>query len=452
MRRHLVLFAFAAAAMGIARDARAQGFQVNEHGTCVMGRAGTGVAKACDDGSAMFFNPAGLIGSPGWTISGGVTGIKAFGGFTDDLTETETPLQNGWIPVPHAYVRYGQERWAAGVGMFVPYGLGTQWPETFAGAFSGYDNNLQNIFIQPTFAYQLHPMVTIGAGADLVLGHVKLTQRVDLSENVVPNPLLPPGTTFGQLGVPALTQFADGKLTGSATGFGGHVGVLFQPHERVRIGARYMMRVKMDYDGDVVFTPAPTGITLPASNPYGVPAGTPLDSVVAGAFVSGPLVGQGGGASITLPDQISAGIAFDVTPAVTVLVDYSFVHWALFDTLQINFDDPSLSSTQVEGYKNTHGVRVGLDWAATGKLDVRGGFIYHTAAAPPETVTPLLPEGERNEFTFGLGYAFSDRFRADGAYQYLGQQKRRGRTGELPNNGLYQFDAHLIGLTLTARF
>ena len=36
----------------------AQGFSVNEHGSCAMGRAGTGVAAPCDDGSAMFFNPA----------------------------------------------------------------------------------------------------------------------------------------------------------------------------------------------------------------------------------------------------------------------------------------------------------------------------------------------------------------------------------------------------------
>jgi hypothetical protein len=55
----------------------------------------------------------------------------------------------------------------------------------------------------------------------------------------------------------------------------------------------------------------------------------------------------------------------------------------------------------------------------------------------------------------------SARFRFDAAYQYLKQQDRRGRTGEFPsgvvpdltlNNGLYAFNAHLFGLTLTAGF
>ncbi|MDH4351581.1 MAG: outer membrane protein transport protein [Gemmatimonadota bacterium] len=458
MRRYLVLLALTAASLGISRTAAAQGFQVNEHGTCAMARAGTGVAKPCTDGSAMFFNPAGLIGNKGWTLSAGATVISAFGGFTDDLTSTKTDLANSAIPVPHAYVQYAQDKWAAGVGMFVPYGLGTKWPQTFAGAFAGYDNDLRNIYVQPTVAFRPHPMITIGAGFDVVFGHVKLTQVVDLSENPVPGF---GATTFGQLGVPALTAFANGELTGSGTGYGFHGGITFEPTERLHIGARYMSRVKLTYDGNVVFTPVSTGITLPGGNPFSVPAGTPLDSVVAGAFVDGPLLNQPGGAAITLPDQISAGVAVDVTPALTILADYSYVHWKLFDTLQVNFENTALSSTTIENYKDTHGVRVGIDWAANDKANVRGGYIFHTGAAPATTVTPLLPEGERNEFTIGFGYAFMPQFRVDAAYQYLKQANRRGRTGEFPsgaeptldlNNGLYEFKAHLFGLTLTVGF
>src|SRR2546422_8554869 len=43
----------------------AQGFGIYEQGTCSMGRAGTGVAAPCADGSAIFFNPAGLAGLKG---------------------------------------------------------------------------------------------------------------------------------------------------------------------------------------------------------------------------------------------------------------------------------------------------------------------------------------------------------------------------------------------------
>ena len=109
----------------------AQGFQVNEHGTCVMGRAGTGVASPCDDASSIYYNPAGIAGMQGWTVSAGVTAIYAFGNFTGDLNAEETKLANSVIPVPHFYAAYGKGKWAAGIGAFVPYGLGTVWPDSF---------------------------------------------------------------------------------------------------------------------------------------------------------------------------------------------------------------------------------------------------------------------------------------------------------------------------------
>ena len=51
--------------------AHAQGFGIYEQGACVMSRGGAGVAEPCDDGSAIYVNPAGLATGKGITISGG---------------------------------------------------------------------------------------------------------------------------------------------------------------------------------------------------------------------------------------------------------------------------------------------------------------------------------------------------------------------------------------------
>ena len=45
-----------------------------------MGRAGAGVAAPCADGSAMFFNPAGLAGLTGGHVTIGVTLLDVQGG------------------------------------------------------------------------------------------------------------------------------------------------------------------------------------------------------------------------------------------------------------------------------------------------------------------------------------------------------------------------------------
>ena len=52
----------------------AQGFGVYEHNTCAMARAGVTAASPCADGSAIYFNPAGLAGMTGMHFSAGVTG------------------------------------------------------------------------------------------------------------------------------------------------------------------------------------------------------------------------------------------------------------------------------------------------------------------------------------------------------------------------------------------
>ena len=99
-----------------ASPATAQGFGVFEHGTCAMARAGAGSAAPCHDGSAIFFNPAGLTGMRGWTMSVGATGVSALGSFIDDLSGAETDMNNDPIPVPHLYAAYGiSDRLTAGI-------------------------------------------------------------------------------------------------------------------------------------------------------------------------------------------------------------------------------------------------------------------------------------------------------------------------------------------------
>src|SRR5205823_5670274 len=182
----LVLFA------GVPTLLSAQGFGIYEQGTCAMGRAGTGVAAPCSDGSAMFFNPAGLAGLTGAHATIGVTLIDIQGGFTDDVFQQHTELDDPLIGVPQLYISYGAtSKLGIGVGLFAPYGLETRWPMTFDGRFAGYKNYLRSIYIQPTLAYQLTPRLSLGGGLDIALGKVELNQRLDLAQAPVPASILP---------------------------------------------------------------------------------------------------------------------------------------------------------------------------------------------------------------------------------------------------------------------
>src|SRR5690349_11314136 len=89
--------------IGIPALLGAQGFGIYEQGACSMGRAGTGVAAPCTDGSAIFFNPAGLAGLKGGRVTIGATLLDVQGGFTDDLSQQKTNLDDPLIAIPQVY-------------------------------------------------------------------------------------------------------------------------------------------------------------------------------------------------------------------------------------------------------------------------------------------------------------------------------------------------------------
>lgn len=438
-----------------------QGFGVYEHNTCVMGRAGVSAARPCADGSAIFFSPAGLAGLSGTHVSGGVTLIGAQGGFTDDFLGRRTDIKNGVIPVPNVYVtRALSPKLTAGIGLYAPYGLQTKWdPNTSPGRFIGYFTDVRSIYIQPTIGYQLTPKLKFGIGVAYITSRLKLNQRADLSTQLVPDALrvpagLPVGTTFAMLGVPTGTDFADAKLNATGTGFAVNFGGIWQVTDKLSIGGHWLTRKQINYSGDATFAQVATGLVLPvAVGP--LPPGTPVDLVLAPEFGSGgPLSNGGVSTSITMPPQGSLGLAYKADSQWTFMADYHYVVWGWFNAVNITFANAATPGITLNPQnKDTHGFRFGTEYQYNSKVQLRGGYLYHTGASPAQFVTPLLPEGARNEFTIGAGVELAPHWHADLAYQYIKQNDRRGTVNlAAGNTGLYQFSAHLFGAGVSVSF
>jgi long-chain fatty acid transport protein len=455
MRRSLVIAGTALAAAALpAVPAFAQGSGVMTHGSCATALGAAGVGSPCHDGSAILFNPAGLV-NHGSVLSGGLTQITTGGKFVYDYTGNTVTREDESKNVPWGYasLRLG-DRVAVGVGGFAPYGLGVSWPMDFEGRYVSYDTELKNIYIQPTVAFRVHPRFAVGAGLDVVRASIKINQRVDLATTATTTP----GVTFGNLGIASGTDFANAHLEGDGNAITFNVGATAKLTDRVDLGVRYMHRAKVDYDGDAVFTQVPTGITLAGGNPFGVPAGTSLDAIVAPQFTTGgKLVNQSLSTQLTLPSQLVVGIAARPVESVRLLADFQRTGWASFDSAQIAFSDGGPSGPLILDYQNTNTFRFGADWSATDALNLRGGFIYNTAAEKAASVSPLLPEGERNYLTAGLGYAFGP-LTLDLGYQHIHQSDRRGRTrsrtsfAQTPaqlNQGVYRVHAHVLNATLS---
>ena len=461
MRRFLVWMAagvLAGAALPVGLSA--QGYGIFEHGTCQMGRAGTGVASPCSDGSAIFFNPAGISGSGRGVMSVGMTYIGPSGNFTNDITGKKSGLEDQKFYIPHVYMARDFGRtYSAGIGLFAPYGLETNWGNQFEGRFLGYKSKIQSLYLQPTVAMKVTSTLQFGAGLDFSWEKVNLRQRADLWAAQVPG--APAGVTFGNLGFAKNTDFADVNLDGTGTGVGFNLGVTWQAHPRVSFGARYLSQQNISIDKATAdINQVNTGLILAPGNPLGLPANTPLDLVLAPQFLTDSALGnQGGSTKLTFPAQFIFGVTLKATDRLRIMGDFQWVNWEKFDKLVLTFDRLPTKTLQ-ESYKNTMGYRLGAEYVVNPRYTARLGVLSHDAAAPDQTVTPNLPEGARTEYTAGLGAGLSDHFHVDVAYQYIDQADRRGRTTDgglaVPtaavNNGLYTFKASLVAATFTYKF
>ena len=196
--------------------ASAQAFGLNEIGACALARGFAATASPCEDASSIYWNPAKHPATRGLSFYGGAALIALKGDFIQDTTGRTFDADLDPAIVPNICFNYrGAGRMSYGLGVYVPYGLTSQWADDFPGRFAAKRASLATIYIQPNLSYQVSDRWSVGGGP--VIGHskVELIQALDLA--AVPTPA---GPTFGQLGVPKRTEFARATLDGSANAVG----------------------------------------------------------------------------------------------------------------------------------------------------------------------------------------------------------------------------------------
>ncbi|HVE78336.1 MAG TPA: outer membrane protein transport protein [Gemmatimonadaceae bacterium] len=456
----------ALALLAIPAAGRAQGFGLNEIGSCAVGRGFAVTGAPCADASFIYWNPAaGTTQQTRWSILAGLATVAVDGGFIADTTgrvdRADVPME---IP-PHLFVNYGGGRWAAGLGVYVPYGLTSQWKPDFPGRFSALKARIASVYVQPNVSFEVIPgRVSIGGGP--VFGHstVELRQSIDLSTQALPVAL--PGITsptFANVGVAAGSEFAQANLEGDANAWGFNLGVHIRLTPTIQLGVRYLSQLDFEYEGaDADFSPVATGLVVPAAGIFPlVPAGTPYDAVVASAFTT-TLVDQQVNTRIDHPAQAQVGLSFALRPSTTLEVDAAWIGWSSFKELPIDFSAGSqLDDTLIEDYEDSWSYRTGIEHRFASGVAGRLGFSAVQTPVPDETVTPLLPDADRLNFNVGFSLPLGPRTTFDFAYLRVQPQSRRGRivertdrtfTAEDLNSGAYYVDANVFSFSLKASF
>ncbi len=419
------LFAWALVTLA-ASPAFAAGFGIFEHGSKAMGMGSAFTAQA-DDPSAMFYNAAGLAFQTQRAFELGTTLITAdskFHGLAPFPGPGATGEQESSVFYPsHAYyVQPLTPGWTFGIGFNSPFGLTTEWkdPDTWSGKFIATKTVLRTFDLNPTIAWQATPNFGIGVGVVARWSDLELNRHI---------PAFNPIT--GQV-----ADVGKAKLESDLdTGYGFNLGILHKVSPSFSWGLSYRSKISVDYKGDGRFTQTLTGI---APFDAGVAAAVPFDQKL-------PIK-----TTIDFPDLASLGLAFGLTPNLTLETDVDWAGWSSFDRVVLTFpENPTLSQDIPEKYDDSFSYRAGLNWVTSPTTQWRFGAVYDETPQPEPSAGPLLPDANRTGLSIGYGYTGGAKF--DVAFMYLpfaDRTRNEDFAGDAVFHGKFETTAYLLGLSV----
>ena len=375
-------------------DVSGSGFSIYEFGGRASAMAGAAVARAWD-GSTIFYNPAGLAYLNGTRFYGGTTLIFPSGKFVGAAPLFDATVYKNqsalFTPVGLYFSHQVNDRLGIGIGVTNPFGLGVKWYDDFPGRAISKEAELKSFYLSPVFGYRISPNFSIGGGPDIVFSSVRLVRNVFLFESEGS-----PGYEVGEATLEGNSNVAIGFSAGA-----------MYRTERFGLGFLYRHAIRNEYNqGEATFT---------LFGNLSVPN--------VASLARNLLVNQKVNTSISFPNLISVGVYYRPVEKLGFEIDYLWFNWSVFDEIVLEFEDSRLNQTVPENYQDSWQLRVGMHYELSDRLSLRAGYVYDRTPQPVESVSPLLPDATRNDFSLGVGYSFGN-YQLDVGYMLVAFQER----------------------------
>ena len=342
---------------------------------------GGAYAATADDPSAMFYNPAGNAFIDSFTVDGSLFGVLRPTARLDGLNpypgegysaNMHKPLY--WFGNLYGVMSLSKDV-KLSIGMWSPNGLGVPWqnPDQFRGRVINQRVDLRQVSASVQLAWKMADWLAIGAGPEFRFTDVKLSKNIQAV-----NPFTQRVQDIAHLSL--ISEGTPVDITWTA-------GLLVKPCDRLRFGVSYHAHVDVDVAGPAQF--------------YQIGTGSPqFDAAVSTLLPFGQA--PTGSTTLQFPSITMFGLAYDLTPNLTLEVDGNYTTWKVFDQTVIRIPGVP-DSVLPHGWENTWTVRAGAlyrgskGWAAA-------GFIYDQTPQPDFDVSPFLPDNNRTGVTIGAGF------------------------------------------------
>lgn len=394
--------------------AHGAGFALIENSASGMGNAYAGAAAIAEDGSTIYFNPAGMTELEGTQLTGALHWVRPRGDFTNDGSTVAPASGGGALSggnggnngvnaiIPNLY--YSTEindGMVFGLGINVPFGMETSYDDDWVGRYHAVDSNVMSVNINPSLAWKINDKLSFGAGISGQYIRVELTSAIDFGAICQAQELgggLPSGVTCADFG--SAPQQMDGfvKLDADDFSWGYNFGLLYKPQPSTHIGFSYRSKMAHSVSGDADFT-VPSAVSfLTSTNNF---VDTNLSS------------------SVTLPESSSFSISHQIEQF-TLLFDWTYTRWSRFKELRIGYDSSQPDSVTTENWGDSSRYAIGLNYQLNPSLLLRSGLAYDETPIPNgEYRTPRIPGNDRLWLAVGFGYQIDDQLSFDLGYAHL---------------------------------
>ena len=378
----LATVALSAIAVAVS-SAYAAGFQLAEQSAVGQGRAMAGAGIVGDDLSALHFNAAGMTLLPGTRIQVGGTWIEVNAEFKDHLGGSENGRYKGQM-IPHGYISHqlNEQTWL-GLAMTVPYGMGTEFSQSFIAGDKGTEATILTFDFNPQVAYKFNDFISFGGGVSIQYARAQLCENVDV-------------------GV---------KVKGDSIDWGWNIGVMVQPTQTLRFGLSYRSNIAHDAKGDTTFS---------GFDQRGLPVPAQWKSDM--------------NLRLRTPDTIHLSAAWEATQDLTLSGLIRWAKWSNFGTLNIKNEFNPIYAGLIEQAKgiNINHLAVendwedswffslGADYRLNNQWTVRGGIGYDKDPIHDQTKRmAVIPDTDRLWLSLGTSYKYNDNFTFDVGATYI---------------------------------
>lgn len=374
-------------AVAFAGTASAAGFQLQNQNASGTSVAFAGAAAVAEDASTVFFNPAGMTYLPmGHNISVAGTVLSRSVEFQNTGT-TPMPVINpannsvigvnsvggdggnggGIAMIPAMYYSYAiTPALRFGLGMSVTYGSETEYDSNFAGRFSGRYTSIHQMNLNPSVAYKVNDLLSLGFGVNFAKSEIEFRQNAPY-----------PGSPLG-------------VLKGDDISWGWNVGAMFQFTPDTRVGVSYRSKIKFDLEGHQKVA-SPLNINRPIT------------------------------AELETPDTFSLALSQKIGNQLELLADATWNGWSSVNALEPMLANGSRATAPVRyNFKDTWRFGLGAKYQLNDAWNLRAGVAYDETPVPnDESRTMTVPDSDRTWLSFGARWNLSKSTSLDMGYAHI---------------------------------